>query len=133
MKINPYLFFNGQCEEAFTFYEKCLGGKIEMMMTNDKMPGGQHGPPEMRDKILHARLNVDGEILMGSDAPPDRHKAPQGFSVSIAVNNVADGERIFNAMSEKGSVTMPFQKTFFAAGFGMLIDQFGIAWMINCD
>src|SRR5580692_3415211 len=133
MKIQPYLLFNGQCEEAFKFYEKVLGGKIEAMMPHAGSPAEQHTPPEWRDKILHARLNVGGEIIMGSDAPPAHQKTPQGFSVSITLNDSAEGERIFSTLSEKGSVSMPFQKTFWAKGFGMFVDRFGIPWMINCE
>lgn len=133
MKINPYLYFSGQCEEAFKFYERCLGGKIEMMMAHRGSPAEQLTPPEWLDKILHARLNVGGEILMASDAPPGHQKKPQGFSVSIQIKELANAERIFKAMSENGSVSMPFQKTFFTQGFGMLNDQFGIPWMINCE
>ena len=133
MKINPYLYFSGQCEAAFKFYEKCLGGKIEMMMTHAGSPAEQHAAPEWRDKILHARLNVGGEILMASDAPPGHQKTPQGFSVSIQIKELADAERVFKTMSENGAVHMPFQKTFFAQGFGMFVDRFGIPWMINCE
>jgi PhnB protein len=133
VKINTYLFYNGQCETAFKFYERALGGKIEAMMTHMGTPAEQQTPPEWRDKILHARLSVGGEVLMGSDAPPGRQETPQGFSVSINVKDAADAERIFHALAENGEVRMPIQKTFFSLRFGMLVDQFGIPWMINCE
>ena len=133
MQLNPYLLFNGTCEEAFKFYEKCLGGKIETMMTHAGTPAESHTPPEWLNKILHARMSVDGQVLMASDAPPGRYKEPQGFSVSITTKNVAEGERIFNALGEGGKVGMPFQKTFWSPGFGMVTDRFGIPWMINCE
>ena len=133
MQINPYLLFNGQCEAAFKFYEQCLGGKIEAMMTHAGTPAEAHVPPEWRNKILHARLVVGDQILMASDAPPDRYALPNGFSVSIQLKDTAEGERIFNALAENGKVRMPFEKTFWAARFGMLVDRFGIPWMINCE
>lgn len=133
MQLNPYLVFNGQCEAAFKFYAKCLGGKIEAMMTHAGTPAEGHVPPEWRDKILHARMVVGDGVVMASDAPPDRYQKPQGFSVSIQINNQAEAERIFRALSENGTVQMPFGQTFWASGFGMCVDQFGIPWMVNCE
>jgi PhnB protein len=133
MQVNPYLFFNGQCEEAFKFYERTLGGKIEAIMTHAGTPVEQHVPPEWRDKVLHARLKVGDFALMGSDAPPDRYAKPQGFSVSLQVEKPADAERIFQALAERGTVQMPLEKTFWAARFGMLVDRFGTPWMVNCE
>jgi PhnB protein len=133
MQLNPYLTFNGQCEAAFKFYEKALGGKIEAMIPHTGTPAEQHVPPEWREKIMHARLIVSGQALMGSDAPPDHYKEPKGFSVSLQFKDEAEGARVFNALAEGGKVGMPLQKTFWAAGFGTLVDRFGIPWMINCD
>ena len=133
MQLNPYLLFNGQCEAAFKFYEQILGGKIEAMMTHAGTPAEKQVPPEWRDKILHARMNVGNELLMGSDAPPGRYEAPKGFSVSLQLKDVAKAERIFNALAENGKVQMPFQQTFWAVRFGMLVDRFGTPWMINCE
>ena len=133
MHLTPYLTFNGQCEAAFKFYERCLGGKIVAMMTHAGTPMEDHVPPEWREKILHARLVVRDEVLMGSDAPPDHYAVPQGISVSLQINDPADAERIFHALAEHGAVRMPIQKTFWAARFGMLVDQFGIPWMVNCE
>lgn len=132
MQLSPYLNFNGQCEAAFKFCEKCLGGKIEAMITFAGTPAEEHAPPELRNKILHARLIVGGDALMGSDAPPDRYEAPKGFSVSLQIDDPADAERIFHALAENGIVQMPIQQTFWADRFGMLVDQFGIPWMVNC-
>jgi PhnB protein len=133
MQLSPYLAFNGQCAEAFKFYEKCLGGKLEGMMTHGQSPMAQQVPPEWRDKIIHARLIVADQALMGADVPPQHYKQPQGFSVSINVKEIAEGERIFNALAESGKVQMPFQKTFWSAGFGMATDRFGTPWMVNCE
>jgi PhnB protein len=133
MQLNPYLLFNGQCEEAFKFYEQCLGGKIETMMTHAGSPAEEQVPAEWRNKILHASLKIGDEILMGSDAPPGHYERPQGFSVSIATKDVKEGERIFNALAENGRLQMPFAETFWAARFGMCVDRFGIPWMVNCE
>src|ERR1700676_2119835 len=99
MKLNPYLGFNGQCEAAFKFYELCLGGKIEMMMTHGESPMAQQTPPGWRDKIIHARMTVGDTVLMGGDAPPEHYEAAKGFSVSLIVDSPADAERIFKALA----------------------------------
>jgi PhnB protein len=133
MQLNPYLTFNGQCEAAFKFYEKCLGGKIVAMLTHEGTPAEQDVPPEWRKKILHARLTVGAQVLMASDAPPERYEKPQGFSVSLNVHAPAEAERIFRALAENGKVQMPLEQTFWAIRFGMCIDRFGIPWMVNCE
>jgi len=133
MTLNPYLNFNGQCETAFKFYEKCLGGKIAFKMTYGESPMAKETPPERHNRILHARLIVGNAVIMGSDTPPECYQKPQGFSVSINVEKPEEAERVFTALSEKGSVGMPITETFWALRFGMLVDQFGIPWMINCE
>ena len=133
MQLNPHLHFNGQCEAAFKFYEKCLGGKIEVMMTHEGMPATEQVPAEWRSKIMHARLVVDKQVFMGMDAPPDRFQKPQGFHLNIGVKDPAEAERLFNALAEDGKVQMPLQQTFWAIRFGMLVDRFGIPWMVNCE
>jgi PhnB protein len=133
MQLNPYLVFNGQCEEAFKFYADCLGGQIEAMMSHAGTPAEEHVPAEWRDKIVHARLTVGDQVLMASDAPPEHYQKPQGFSVSIGIKDPAEAERIFNALAENGTVQMPLQQTFWARSFGMCVDRFGIAWMVNCE
>jgi PhnB protein len=130
MQISPYLHYNGNCEAAFKYYEKVLGAKIEMMMTYEGAPESMPTPASMKKKIMHARVSIDGKIIMGSDAPPERFQKPQGFSVSLQAADVADAERKFKALSEGGAVHMAFAKTFFAEGFGMCVDQFGIPWMV---
>jgi PhnB protein len=133
MRLTTYLFFNGQCEEAFKFYEKVLGGKITAMMPHKGSPAESHTPPEWHDKILHANLDVGESSLMASDAPPGHYTKPGGFSVSINLKSPADAERIFHALAEKGTVNMPIQKTFWSEKFGMLVDRYGIGWMVNCE
>jgi PhnB protein len=132
MQVNPHLHFNGQCEAAFKFYEQCLGGKIITMMPHEGTPIADQVPAEWRNKILHATLQVGDEVLMGADAPPGGYQKPQGFSVTLGLKDAAQAERIFHALAENGTVQMPLQETFWAARFGMLIDRFGIPWMVNC-
>jgi len=132
MELTSYLNFNGQCEAAFKFYEKALGGKIEAMIAHEGTPAADHVPADWRKKILHARLVVGDQALMASDVPPDHYKKPQGFSVSIDVKTPAEAERVFRALEEGGAVTMQLQQTFWAARFGMVVDRFGTPWMINC-
>jgi len=132
MQINPYLNFNGNCEAAFKFYATSLGGTIDMMMPHEGTPAEGQIPAEWRKKIIHAQMTVDGMALMGSDVPPDRYQVPQGFTVALQVTKPEEAERVFEALSKGGTVRMPLQQTFFAARFGVLVDQFGIPWMINC-
>jgi PhnB protein len=133
MELSTYLHFNGDCEEAFKFYEQCTGGKIETIFRHEGTPAEAQVPPEWKNKILHARMKIGDQWLMASDAPPGRYSQPQGFSVSLALKDVKKGESIFNALAEGGKIGMPFQKTFWAAGFGMVTDRFGVPWMVNCE
>lgn len=132
MQFNPYLNFNGQCEAAFKFYQQCLGGDLQTMMTYGESPMADQVPTDWRDKIIHATLIVGETALLGGDAHPDRYEVPKGFSVTIQIDDPADAERIFQALSADGTVTLPIQQTFWAARFGMLVDRFGIPWMVNC-
>jgi PhnB protein len=133
MQLNSYLTFNGDCETAFRFYEKRLGGKIEMMMKQSESPMAAQAAPEMRDKVMHARMTLGKDTLMGSDAPPNMYERPTGFSVSVSLDSAAEAERVFAALAEKGTVRMPLQETFWALRFGMVTDRFGIPWMVNCE
>jgi len=131
--LNPYLTFNGQCKAAFKFYEKVLGGKIDAMLPHEGTPAAEHVPPDWRKKIMHAHLTVGDVVLMGSDAPPAFYEPMKGFSVTLGIADPAEAERVFHALAKKGTVRMPIQQTFWAARFGMLVDQFGTPWMINCE
>jgi PhnB protein len=133
MQMNPYLFFPGQCEAAFKFYAKVLGGEIIAMMPHDGTPAAENVPPAWRSKIIHARMAVGDKVLMGSDAPPDHQQAMQGFSVTLGIDDPAEAERVFHALAENGTVRMPIGETFWAQRFGMLVDQFGTPWMVNCE
>ena len=133
MQLNAYLNFNGQCEAAFKFYEQVLGGKILFMQTWGNSPGCDMMPADSQNLIMHATLSVGETRLMGADVPPGNYQKPAGISVSIHVKDKAEGEGIFNALAENGNTVMPFQPTFWAAGFGICVDQFGIPWMVNCE
>jgi PhnB protein len=130
-----YLSFDGQCESAFKHYEKVLGGKILMMMRFNDMPAGAGAPqvPDMANRIVHARLQVGGRLLMGGDAPKQFASKAQGFSANIMVDDPADADRIFHELAEGGTVMMPISETFWARRFGMLVDKFGTPWMVNCE
>ncbi len=132
MRLNPNLSFGGQCEAAFKFYERCLGGKIVFMLTYGNSPMAEQVPPGWREKILHATLEVGDNVLMGADPVPEQYEQPKGFEVLLGIDDPADAERIFHALAENGTVQMPLQKTFWAVRFGVLVDQFGIPWAINC-
>jgi PhnB protein len=129
--MHPYLSFNGNCRQAFEFYEACLRGKIQMIMTNGESPMAAKTPPDQLDRIMHVSLAWDGHTLAGADAPPQYYSKPQGFSIALNVKEIPEAERIFNALSEGGAVQMPLQATFWAQRFGMFVDRFGIPWMIN--
>ncbi len=133
MQLNPYLSFDGRCEAAFKFYEKVLGGKIVAMMTYAETPMKDQMPAEQHGKIVHARIAVGDEVLMGGDAPPGRYEPAKGMVVAIGIDQPAEAERVFNALSEGATITMPIAETFWAQRFGMLTDQFGIPWMVNCE
>ena len=134
MKLSPCisLIFNGQCEAAFKFYERCFGGKIQMMLAWANSPMAADVPPECGAKILYGRITVGDTDLVGADALPQHYAKPQGFSVLLNLDAPAEAERIFHALAEGGTVHMPLQKTFWAFLYGGVIDQFGIRWEINC-
>ena len=133
MQLYPHLTFIGQCEEAFKFYEKCLGGTILLMMKWGDTPAAGQMPPAWRDKIIHATFAWSGHLFSGSDAPPEQYEKPRGFAMQLNLSNAAEADRIFNTLAEKGAVQMPIEETFWALRFGQLVDRFGTPWMINCE
>jgi PhnB protein len=132
MQVHPYLLFNGTCRQAMEFYQKHLGGELQIM-NFDQMPGGQR-PPQSENLVMHAALTQGPLMIMASDATPN-HPITQGdyAFISLSVDSIPDAERLFKALSEKGEIRMPLEETFWAKRFGMLSDQFGIKWMINCE
>ena len=132
MQIAPYLSFDGKCAEAFQFYAETLHGKIAMTMTYGESPMAAEFPPEARNRVMHMRLDAEGAMLMGADAPPDRAARMQGLSVMLDVTDEAEADRIFAAFANGGTVQVPIAQTFWAKRFGMVTDRFGTPWMINC-
>ena len=128
MQFNVHLNFNGKCEEAFAYYARHLGAKVEVMLKWDDMPGPSQ--PAMKGKIMHGRLTIGGTLAMGADSPPAMYKTPQGMTVSMSTETAAEAERAFAALSDGGAVSMPLAETFFAHKFGMVTDRYGIPWMV---
>jgi PhnB protein len=134
MHVNTYLAFSGNCKTAFETYAKVLGGKIAFMMTQGESPMADKVPPAMKNKIMHASLELPGGgAILGADHPEGKEAKPHGFSVCVTVKDAAEAERIFKGLSEGGQVQMPFEKTFWSPGFGMCIDKFEVPWMVNTE
>jgi PhnB protein len=133
MQLNPYLTFNGNCEEALNFYEGALAAKVVFKMTYGESPMGEELPASWQKKIIHARLLIEDRTLMASDAMPDNYEKPQGFSVTLNLEDPVESEVIFKALSEGGTVRVPMGETFWAQRFGMVTDRFGTPWMVNCE
>lgn len=135
MQIEPYLFFDGNCEVALHFYRDCLGGDITALHRYAGSPMQEKLPAEWHQKVMHATLSAGGRSFMASDRMPGQpFGGHAGFSMSV--NIPADAERaeaVFNALARGGMVTMPFATTFWGARFGMLVDRFGVQWMVNSD
>ena len=133
LKTNVHLHFNGNCLEALRFYEKCLGGKIIFSMTWKDSPAAQQVPVRWAKKIIHATFKFGGQTLTADDAPPGSYSKPQGFQVTVSSKNPAQAKKVFKALTRSAKVLMPFAKTFWSPGFGMLVDRFGIPWMVNTE
>jgi PhnB protein len=132
LQMEPYLFFDGNCAEAMRFYERALGGKIEMMMTIGEAPPSNQPPHGSKDRIMHARLVVDGRALMASDAmESEPYQGMKNFFVSLTYPSAADAKRVFGALSPGGKVIAPLDKTFWSEAFGMVVDRFGTPWMVS--
>lgn len=132
LSTSSYLLFDGNCRQAFEFYAQVFGGDIVMILTGSESPMANEMPAEFADKIMHVSLQVGNWMLMGSDCPSGMFEKPQGFHVQIAFEDEQQAEVTFNQLAEGGSVQMPFEPTFWAKRFGMLVDRFGTPWMINC-
>jgi PhnB protein len=133
MKLNPYLAFDGRCREAFEFYQQTFAGRISFLQTIGESPMAASMPPEAHGRVMHVTLDIGDQVLQGADAPPGQFTAPAGFCVALHFDDVNEARRVFDALAQKGMVQMPFQTTFWAKGFGMLIDQFGTPWIVNAD
>ena len=134
MTLNTYVHFNGNCEEALNFYAKALDGKIAFMLRYSESPMAQECSKELGPKIMHGQLVAGSGSLMASDCPPQFYQPAAGFSISVNIDTVAEAEKYFAALSEGAKeIRMPLGETFWAERFGMFVDKFGIAWMINCE
>jgi len=133
MQVQPYLFFDGRCEEAIGFYREAIGAKVEMLMRmKDSPEPPQPGmcPPGSENKVMHAALRVGETMVMASDGRCLGKPSFQGFSLSLNAKDEPDAKRLFNALADGGQVQMPLGKTFFSPCFGMVADRFGVSWMV---
>lgn len=133
MQVTPYLSFKGDCEEAFKFYEQNLGAKIEGMFRYGDSPMADTVSADWSGKIMHGSIRIGEYVLMGADMAGEHYQAPQGVSLSLHMKNVSEAEALFNSLVNGGQVIVPLEKTFWAERFGMIVDRFGIPWMINCE
>lgn len=134
MYLSTHLNFDGSCEEAMNFYAKTFDGKVEFKMTWGESPMAEQVGAEGKDKIMHMSLKVGITTVMGADAPPGKGgQKAQGMMMSVTESDLAKAGEVFKTLTEGGSVEMPFMETFWAKGFGMGTDRFGIPWMVNCE
>ncbi|WP_159566499.1 VOC family protein [Budvicia diplopodorum] len=136
MELQPYLFFDGNCEEALEFYQRSIGAKVTMMMRYKESPDKSSDPvpAEWQNKIMHANVVIGDSQFMASDGQCDySHPGFHGFSLSLNIQDKAEAERLFNSLASGGKINMPFQRTFWSKGFGMLTDRYGIGWMVMSE
>ena len=133
MQLSAYLNFMGQCEAAFKFYERCLGGRLGPMFHYTGSPLSGTVPEDWENKVMHASVTIGDQVLMGADVMPDNYEAPKGFSLSLQMRDAGEAEAAFSELAKEGRVVHPLEKTFWAERFGMVVDQFGVPWMINCE
>ena len=132
MRVHAYLSFSGRCEAAFRFYEQHLGGQVGPIFRYAGSPFADTVPAEWQDKVMHGSVTVGEQVLMGADVVPERYEEPRGFSLSLHMTEADEADRVFHELARGGRVVLPLEKTFWAERFGMVIDEFGIPWMINC-
>jgi PhnB protein len=130
MQVEPYLFFEGRCEEALDFYRRALGAEVTALMRFKESPDPGMCPAGAEDKVMHATVRIGDTTIMASDGMSSGHLAFQGFSLSLSVTDKAEAARLFSALSDGGQVQMPLAETFFSPLFGMVADRFGVSWMI---
>ena len=133
MQVSPYLSFKGQCEEAFRFYERCFSGQLGALFRYEGSPMADQAPDGHGDRIMHGSVTIGDLTLMGADVAPQGYEEPKGFSLSLQITGATEAERIYAALITGGRVVMPLEKTFWAERFGMVVDRFGVPWLINCE
>ena len=133
MSVQPYLFFNGCCEEAIAFYQRALGAELMMLLRFKQAPDQSMVQPGNGEKIMHARLRIGGSIILLSDGMCSGVRQFDGFSLSLTVADAEEADRRFNALADGGQVRMPLDKTFFSPRFGMVADKFGVGWMVYVE
>lgn len=133
MQMNPYVYFNGQCEAAFKFYVECLGGTLGAIFRYAGTSLADQVPADWQDKVMHGSVTIGDQVLLGADVAPDRYEEPKGFSLSLQMTSTTEADRIFHRLATEGTVLMPLEKTFWATRFGVLVDRFGVQWLINCE
>lgn len=130
LAIQPYLFFDGRCEEAIEFYRKAIGAEVTALIRFKDSPNPEMAPPGAPDKVMHASLRVGEATVLASDGRCEGRPNFQGFALSLTVSNEAEAERLFASLGNGGQIQMPLTKTFFSPRFGMVADRFGVSWMI---
>jgi PhnB protein len=125
----PFVFYGGNCRDAFTHYQEILGGDLALLTMGDA-PSEEPVTPEQVDLVIHAALTAGGAYVMGSDDPTGEFRGIQGMSVSVSVDTADEARRVFDALADGGQVTAPLTGTFFSPAFGMCVDSFGVPWMI---
>jgi PhnB protein len=133
VELTAYISFKGDCEEAFRFYEEVLGAKPGLMFRYADSPMADVVPAGWDTRIMHGSITIGTHRLEGADVPPERYEEPKGFSLSLNVPTARAAERLFEQLSTGGRVVYAIEKTFWSERFGMVVDRFGIPWMINCE
>ncbi|MBU2887539.1 VOC family protein [Gilvimarinus agarilyticus] len=132
-ELNPYVFYNGDCQAAVEFYSQTLDTPIDALMRYGDAPDGSPFGDDYADKVMHASLRIGASTLMASDAPPGNYQKPQGVSICLQAESAQEAEDLYAALSAGGEIQMPLEKTFWAERFGAFTDRYGIKWMVNCD
>ena len=130
MQVEPYLFFEGRCEEALEFYHRALGAEVTALLRFKESPDPNMCQPGLEDKVMHATVRIGNTTIMVSDGMSSGNLAFQGFSLTLSLTDKAEAERLFTALSDGGQVQMPLAETFWSPLFGMVADRFGVSWMI---
>jgi PhnB protein len=133
MEMHPYVNFNGECEAAFKLYEECLDARPGPIFRYAGTSFEDDVPADWHDKVMHGSVTIGGQVLQGADRAPGQYEQPRGFSLSLQMTSTTEADRVFHRLAKDGTVMMPLQKTFWAARFGVVVDRFGIRWLINCD